>query len=410
MNPPGTAQVPSAVLFSRTVERLERWTAMSSASGDPAGLVALSRQLVREAGSLGLSARVAGEADEDGRELPVVEMRSGRHSTAPLLLLGHYDTVLAAAAPRRDGNRLVATGAIDMKGGIAALFGALELVAERGLQPADFLLVLTPDEEVGGAISRRRVELHGPQARALWVLEPGERTEHGETIVTGRRGLFHWRLEIHGRAAHAGAQFWDGRSANAAAADWCMAAAGLVSDRHGPIVNLSRMVGGQRGLLDDPATHASVFGTARELNVVPDRALIEGEARFLRASEEPALRDSLAEAARDVASRHQVEVVFQTSGRVAPVDPARAGRQWSDLAVRCAANAGWRLTVEEERGGISFPNFLPDDSTIPVLDGLGPVGGGMHTREEFVELASLERRIVLLADLLAIDAATAGTA
>jgi acetylornithine deacetylase/succinyl-diaminopimelate desuccinylase-like protein len=44
---------------------------------------------------------------------------------------------------------------------------------------------------------------------------------------------------------------------------------------------------------------------------------------------------------------------------------------------------------------------LPDPGRLPVLDGLGPVGGGMHTREEYVELRSLQRRIVLLADLLA---------
>ena len=65
-----------------------------------------------------------------------------------------------------------------------------------------------------------------------------------------------------------------------------------------------------------------------------------------------------------------------------------------------AAARGWRLEVERERGGISFPNFLADPGGFPVLDGLGPVGGGMHTREEHVELESLARRIVLLADLL----------
>ena len=63
--------------------------------------------------------------------------------------------------------------------------------------------------------------------------------------------------------------------------------------------------------------------------------------------------------------------------------------------------AGWRLEIEDDRGGISFSNFLPDPSAIPILDGLGPVGGGMHTREEFMELESLDRRIALLADLLA---------
>jgi glutamate carboxypeptidase len=72
--------------------------------------------------------------------------------------------------------------------------------------------------------------------------------------------------------------------------------------------------------------------------------------------------------------------------------------------VALAARRGWRLDLEEERGGISFLNFLPDPGRVPVLDGLGPVGGGMHTREEFVGLTSLRRRIVLLADLLAADA------
>jgi di/tripeptidase len=37
---------------------------------------------------------------------------------------------------------------------------------------------------------------------------------------------------------------------------------------------------------------------------------------------------------------------------------------------------------------------------MPILDGLGPIGGGMHTREEWVSLVSLERRTRLLADLL----------
>lgn len=377
---------------------------MSSASGDPRGIDAMSRELASEAGLHGLSARLESEADEDGRLLPVVEIRSPRRSDRPLLLIGHYDTVLAATAPRRLDGRLVATGAIDMKGGIAAFFGAIELLRERGTAPPALLLVLTPDEEVGGAISRRRVERHGREARALWVLEPGDRTSLGETVVTGRRGLFHWRVEIRGRAAHAGARFWEGRSANAAAAEWCVAASGLSRPGRGPTVNLSRLVGGDHDFVDGLAHHASVLRTPRELNIVPDRAVIEGEARFLDPEEESRLRAALAEAAREIAVRHGLEMEFQSSGRVAPVDPRRAGRLWSDRAVEAALRAGWTLLVEEDRGGISFPNFLPASVNIPVLDGLGPVGGGMHTRDEFVELASLDRRIILLADLLALAA------
>jgi acetylornithine deacetylase/succinyl-diaminopimelate desuccinylase-like protein len=44
---------------------------------------------------------------------------------------------------------------------------------------------------------------------------------------------------------------------------------------------------------------------------------------------------------------------------------------------------------------------VPNPERIAILDGLAPVGNGMHTRDEFLDLTSLERRIVLLADLLA---------
>ena len=71
-----------------------------------------------------------------------------------------------------------------------------------------------------------------------------------------------------------------------------------------------------------------------------------------------------------------------------------------DRALALTAQRGWTLHVEKDRGGISFPNYLDGDIDIPVLDGLGPVGDGMHTREEQLDLRSLRRRIVLLADLL----------
>ena len=70
------------------------------------------------------------------------------------------------------------------------------------------------------------------------------------------------------------------------------------------------------------------------------------------------------------------------------------------MLVEAAAADGWTLEVETDRGGVSFPNFLPDPSAVPVIDGLGPIGDGMDTREEYVSLASLERRIRLIAHLL----------
>jgi glutamate carboxypeptidase len=405
---PAVANLPEP-LFERTVELLRELTAISSDSGDPAGLRRAAERLAAALRERGLAVEIR---DEDGAStLPVLYARGADTSRGHLLLIGHLDTVLPAMEPHLDGDRLVATGAIDMKGGLAAFVGALDLLRHRGQQPpADLLLVVVPDEEVGGELSRAAVRRWGETARALWVLEPGEPANAGrdegtdaETIVAGRRGMFQWRLEAQGQAAHSGLHYWEGRSALVAAASWVAKAEALSHQKGGPTVNAGRFVAGDATFVDGLATAHDLLGTDRQLNVVPDRAIVEGEARFLRASECGDLARRLEDLAREVALATGTEITFITSGMIPPVDPSGPHCGICNRAVALAASHGWRLEIEDQRGGISFPNFLPDPTRIPILDGLGPIGGGMHTREEYVELRSLRRRIVLLADLLAED-------
>jgi glutamate carboxypeptidase len=379
-------------LFRSAVELLRGLTAISSDSGDPEGLRRMAESLAAELGQRGLAVTIEGEPVPDGALLPVLYARGPDTSRGHLLLIGHLDTVLPAHEPRLEGGRLVATGAIDMKGGLATLVGALDLLRHRGqTPPPDLLLVAVPDEEVGGDLSRAAVQRGGAAARALWVLEPGEPLEGAETLVAGRRGMFQWRLEVRGQAAHSGLHYWEGRSALNAAARWVVDAEALSQRHGGPTVNAGRLVAGDAALL----------GTERQLNVVPDHAVVEGEARFLRAAESRGLAQRLDELAREVAAATGTEISFASGAVIPPVDPRGPHCGACHRTVELAAARGWRLEIEEERGGISFPNFLPDPDRIPVLDGLGPVGGGMHTRDEYVELESLARRIVLLADLLA---------
>jgi len=404
---PAAANLPEP-LFERAVELLRELTAISSDSGDPAGLRRAAERLASALRERGLAVEIR---DEDGASpLPVLYARGADTSRGHLLLIGHLDTVLPAMEPHLDGDRLIATGAIDMKGGLAAFVGALDLLHYRGQQPpADLLLVVVPDEEVGGELSRAAVHRWGETARALWVLEPGEPGEEtdAETIVAGRRGMFQWRLEAHGQAAHSGLHYWEGRSALAAAASWVAKAEALSHQGGGPTVNAGRFVGGDATFVDGLATAHDLIGTDRQLNIVPDRAIVEGEARFLRAIESDELARRLEDLAREVALATGTEISFAISGTIPPVDPNGPHCGTCNRAVTLAAAAGWRLEVEDQRGGISFPNFLPDPDRIPILDGLGPIGGGMHTREEYVELRSLRRRIVLLADLLAEDGQSA---
>ncbi len=407
----GRAGVPED-LFQDALALLTRLASQSSASDDPPALQRMAEILAGELRARGLTVEIRLEPDEHDLLLPVVAASSPPHDAprlpderrSPLLLIGHFDTVLPASPPRLDGDRLVATGAIDMKGGIVVFLKALDLVARRRRPLPELRLVLVPDEEVGGAISRRAVATEGARARALWVLEPGERTASGETVVTGRKGMFHWRLAVDGRSAHSGVEFWQGRSASVATAEWVSRAAALARPDTGATVNVARLVAGDRSFVDHLESAAALLGSAHRLNVVPDRAVAEGEARFLRQGEDARLEQELAALAREIAIRHEVATDFRRGASIPPVDPAGLPSAQAELAVDLAARAGWVLSREADRGGISFPNFLDPPGRIPVLDGLGPAGGGMHTRAEYIELESLARRIRLLADLLQAEA------
>jgi glutamate carboxypeptidase len=375
---------------------------ISSASGDHEGIRQLAARVAAELGKRGLSAEVGTESDEDGKQQPVLIACGPEAGEHYLLLVGHMDTVLDAAPPRIEGGRLIATGALDMKGGLAMLVGALDLLAHRGQQtPADLMLVAVPDEEVGGAIAERAVRRWAADARALLVIEPGEARDGGETLVAGRRGLFEWRLDVTGRAAHSGLAYWQGRSALAAAADWSAQAQRMSEPGPGPTVNVARMVAGDTDFVNGLAAHFALLGTSRRRNVISERALAEGEVRFLSPADGERILERLERLTETLAAHYDVTMVFARGTSVPPVDPHGPGVPIVERVVGLAAARGWRLEVEQDRGGISFPNYVADPSKVPIVDGLGPVGDGMHTREEYLDLASFERRIVLLADLLA---------
>lgn len=405
-------QITPPEILSETVALLEAMCALSSPTGDREGMAAAMAHYRRALEDVGLRVDTILEAG-DARGQPMLLARpagipgplQSAKRGADLVVIGHLDTVLPARSPSIEGDRLLATGSADMKGGMATLVGALRLLATQDKRPpGDLLVVVVPDEEILGPYTQHAVEAFGGNARALWSLEPGKRRGDRETVVIGRRGLYNWRLASRGRGAHAGGAYWQGRSALVAAADWCRQAAALSRPDAGPTINPARMIAADQDFADAPSSDPALFGSSRQLNVVPDRAIVEGEARFLAPKDGPALLAALERITQEIAARCEVEMTFAVTKRVAPMSADGRSRAVAERYGALAARHGVGLEVEDARGGLSFPNMLPSGAATIAIDGLGPAGGGLHTRDEWVDLVSLDRRITLLADLLASEA------
>jgi acetylornithine deacetylase len=109
----------------------------------------------------------------------------------------HADTVPPYFAPRRSGDELVARGACDAKGSLAAMLVALDrLFARDGVGEAALLVLVGEERGSDGAIAANS----WPGAPRSEYLVGGEPTEN--RFVAGTKGCLRVALETRGTAAH----------------------------------------------------------------------------------------------------------------------------------------------------------------------------------------------------------------
>ncbi len=138
---------------------------------------------------------------------------------------GHYDVVPGGSGwrvtepfrPVIVEGKLYGRGAVDMKGGIAAVLGAFKALDASGLEPPVSLeAAFVPDEEIGGECGAGYLVdevLAGAMPEYVLIPEPSGLTHPWH----GHKGLLWAKITVRGVNAHASTP-WKGRNAFLAAA------------------------------------------------------------------------------------------------------------------------------------------------------------------------------------------------
>ncbi len=352
-------------------ERLAALCAVDAQTGDLAGLARSAELLAGWAADDGLAVEV--RATPEGPLVVASTRGTGGDRT---LLIGHHDVVYpagtAAARPlaARDG-RLLGPGVADMRGGLLVGLAALAELARDPAGPHGAAeLWIVPDEEARSWAPGCLDEWRGAD-RAI-CLECGRADG---SIVTARKACTWLTLEAVGRDAHAGTERDAGRSALMA----------LVREA----LRIEEELHGAR-----PGVQASVT----ELNAGIGKNTVPGHATAsvdLRADTAADLAWAVAELGRfgahdGVAVRRSDEPGFPSLDR----DAALAERTLALLAEVGAP------ATEATAAGASDGSWASSIG-IPTVDGLGPIGGGDHGPDEWIDPASVAPRIEVVRRLIA---------
>jgi glutamate carboxypeptidase len=298
----------------------------------------------------------------------------------PILFLCHADTVhpagtLAGHPVRQDDGRLYGPGALDMKAGIALALEVIEGLRARGDLPArPIWLLVTSDEEIGSGTSEPIIVETAQQAGLVLTMEPAA---PGEALKIARKAVMTYRLDIEGRASHAGNAPEQGLNAIIEFAQQAMRIHALNDYQRGTSLSVTQVQG----------------GTAS--NVIPAHvtALIDGRCLTLAAAS--AIRAFMTQLTPFIPGCH----VKVTPLHERPPLEFNAQMQRDFEQVK-AVGERVGVTVRGESVGGGSDGSITAAHGIPTLDGLGPAGDGMHATHEHVLISSLARRAALAAGIL----------
>lgn len=303
---------------------------------------------------------------------------AGGAANAPVLLMGHRDTVFPDGEAARRPFRVVnghgsGPGCCDMKAGLVINAFVLAAFARFAASSSPVIALFTSDEEIGSPSSKALIRETARPARAVFNSEPGR---PGGGVVTGRKGGVFMRLDVGGKAAHSGNNYADGISAIEEIARKIVKLHALTDLPNGISCNVGTVAGGQT--VNTVAPSATAELDLRFMRPVDGKRALAAIAAIVAESNVPGSRASL-----------------MVTGEFEPLVASDASKHLFEHYAACTRELG--QPVESVFAGGCADSGFAAGAGAPTICGVGPIGGKAHSPQEFLDIASILPRAQALA-------------
>ncbi len=300
-----------------------------------------------------------------------------------VLFISHLDTVFDSETVKSwpvtvdEQGICRGPGVIDCKGGSLLEYYLLREMQAAGELNFKFVVAMNSDEEPGSNYSRLFFEDLAERTDYCLVFEPGRA---GDEFVGVRKGGAKYRVIAHGVGAHSGADFFKGANAIVELAKWVPELTRMIDEESGTTLNIAKFEGGLNN------------------GQVPDYAELTARLLFLdpkAIDKMDALMERMQKESFDPRCRMEVQEVGTRR-------PPMYMTERSEKLFACLEAAGRKTgcpTAWVSTGGMSDGNWVAHHG-VATLDGCGPAGAGLHTRDEYLKTASVEPRLQIMRELL----------
>ena len=360
---------------------LKEIVCIESGSYDKAGVDAVGEYIRSHADALGFETQVV-PFEKSGNGL-LVTMNSNA-SLPPVTFTGHMDTVFPKGTftPlwREEHGNFYGPGVADMKGGLAMGLLVMHALKDCGWQDRPIKFIFVPDEEVSEALSgdagKAFIMDNARGSAAAITLEAGS----NKRVTVGRKGSIRYKVNVTGKATHAGNNYAQGISA--------------VKEAAQKVLEIEKA--------SDPEQityNCGIFRGGTSANTVPGETEFTLYNRYWKLEQRQEIQDHV----EGIIAKSFIPgttATFEITGERLPMDATEDNYALAAHVRTVAEKYGFGSPEPFQKSGGSDASYTTM-AGVPSVCSMGPGGFRVHSVEEYMPADTLASRAKLLAAVVA---------